>query len=113
MLYITESVCFSGEHNFTFTVDVKSFYTTIPNRDGFLALQHFVNIRPVLHPPTDTLLRLAELEYLNSFSFNGKHYNQIGGVAMGSRLGLNYACLLVEHIEKQIFDQYTGAKPVL
>ena len=112
MLYITESVFFSGEHNFTFTVDVKSFYTTISNRDGFLAFQHFINIRPVLHPPTRTL-RLAELEYLNTFSFNGKHYNQIGGVAMGSRLGLDYACLLVDHIEKQIFDQYTGVQPVL
>jgi len=32
---------------------------------------------------------------------------------MGSRLGLSYACLLVDHIEKHIFDQYTGTKPVL
>ena len=38
-------------------------------------------------------------------------YRQTGGVAMGSRLGPNYACLFMGHSEEQIFDQYTGMKP--
>ena len=32
---------------------------------------------------------------------------------MGSRLGPNYACLFMGHIEEQIFAQYTGTKPAL
>ena len=35
--------------------------TTIPNRDGLLALTHFLNKRAVLQPPTHALVRLAEL----------------------------------------------------
>ena len=38
MLRITESVRFLGEHNYVFTMNIKSLYTTIPNRDGLLAL---------------------------------------------------------------------------
>ena len=32
---------------------------------------------------------------------------------MGSRLGPNYACLFMGHIEEQIFDQYTRTVPAL
>ena len=32
---------------------------------------------------------------------------------MGSRLGPNYACLFMGHIEEQLFDQYTGTKAAL
>ena len=32
---------------------------------------------------------------------------------MGSRLGPNYACLFMGHVEEQIFAQYTGTKPAL
>ena len=95
-------------------MDVKSLYTVIPNGDVLLALTHFLNKRHVLQPLTRTLVRLAELALtLNTFSFNGNFYRQTGGVAMGSRLGPNYACLFMGHIEEQIFDQYTGTKPAL
>ena len=32
---------------------------------------------------------------------------------MGSRLGPNYTCLFVGHIEEQIFEQFSGNKPDL
>ena len=114
MLRIADSFRFPGTFNYVFTMDVKSLYTVIPNGDGLLALTHFLNKRQVLQPPTHTLVRLAELVLtLNTFSFNGNFYRQTGGVAMGSRLGPNYACLFMGHIEEQIFDQYTGTKPAL
>ena len=52
---------------------------------------------------------------LNSFSFNGKFYNQTGAVAKVSRLGPNYKCLFMGHIEDQIFkfDLYTRRTPDL
>ena len=92
----------TGPDRFVFTMDIKSLYTVIPNNDGLLALRHFLNKRPVQEPPSHTLVRLAELFLtLNSFSFNGDYFQQTGGVAMGSRLGPNYACLFVGHVEEQ------------
>ena len=41
------------------------------------------------------------------------HYRQIGGVAMGSRMGPNYACLFVGYIEERIRSTYTGFVPQL
>ena len=32
---------------------------------------------------------------------------------MGSRMGLNYACLFVGYVEQQILEQYTGFTPQL
>ena len=111
MLTILDSFRFRGEHRFIFTMDIKSLYTVIPNDEGLRALKYFLDEREVLDPPTHTLLRMAELVLtLNSFVFNGEHYKQIGGVAMGSKLGPNYACLFVE--EKMLRD-YTGIKPDL
>ena len=63
---------------------------------------------------THTLTRLAELVLtLNTFSFSGEYYRQIGGVAMGSKMGPSYACLLVGYIEEQIRVHYTGFVPQL
>ncbi len=41
---------------------------------------------------------------LNNFSFDGEHYQQISGVAMGTKMGPNYANLFVGFVEKQIFE---------
>ena len=104
----------TGPDRFVFTMNIKSLYTVIPNNDGLLAMRHFLNKRPVQEPPSHTLVRLAELFLtLNSFSFNGDYFQQTGGVAMGSRLGPNCACLFVGHVEEQIFQQYPGKKPDL
>ena len=95
-----------------FTMDVKSLYTVIPNDEGLRALQHFLDLRPVLEPSTPTLLRLAELVLtLNCFSFGDQYFKQTNGVAMGTKMGPSYANLFVGYIEHIIFQQYTGPKP--
>ena len=97
-----------------FTMDIKSLYTVIPNDEGFRALQYYLDKREILEPPTPTLLRMAELVLtLNTFEFNGEYYKQTGGVAMGSRLGPNYACLFVGYVEERMLSSYTGIKPDL
>ena len=61
-----------------------------------------------------TLVRLAELVLtLNAFSFDDQHCRKIGGVAMGSKMGPNYACLFVGYIEERIRSAYTGFVPQL
>lgn len=85
----------SPGQRFLYTMDIKSLYAVIPNNDGLQALAYFLDKRPVLDPPTSTLTRLAELVLtLSAFTFEGEHYRQIGGVAMDSKMGLNYTELL-------------------
>ena len=91
-------------------MDVKSLYTVIPHHDGLERLKFFFNKRTLLEPSTTTLIRLVELVLtLNNFSFDGEHYQQISGVAMGTKMGPSYANLFVAgYVEQQIHEQYTG-----
>ena len=99
---------------FLFSMDITSLYTVIPNDGGLQALAFYLDQRTVRDPPTNTLIRLAELVLtLNAFSFNGQYFRQIGGVAVGSKMGPNYACLFVGFIEGQIRTRYTGLVPQL
>ena len=104
MLNTLDSFRFSDDavKPLVFTMDIKSLYTVIPNGEGLRTLQYYLDKREVLEPPTDNLLRMAELVLtLNTFEFNGKFYKKTGGVAMGSRLGPNYACLFVGYVEER------------
>ena len=44
-----------------FTMDIKGLYTNIPNDYGLNAMKYFLEKRESQNPPTQTLLRLAEL----------------------------------------------------
>ena len=59
-----------------------------------------------------TLIRLAEIVLaLQNISFDGEHYQQISGVAMGTKIVPSYANLFVAYVEQHIFKQYTGQVP--
>ena len=107
-LQIFENISFQGQHRFIFTMDVKSLYTVIPHQDGLEALRFFFNQKTNQKPSTTTLVHLAELVLTLNFSFDGEHYWQISGFAMGTKMGPNYANLFVGYVEKQIFECYTG-----
>ena len=86
----------------SFTMDVKSLYTVIPHHNGLRALKFFLDKPLNKEPSTSVLVRLAELVLtLNNFSFDGEHYQQISGVAMGTKIGPNCANLFVGFVEKQ------------
>ena len=88
-------------------MDIKSLYTVIPNNDGLQALKYHLNLRPLQQPPTDTLIRQAELVLnLNSFEFDNEHYKQVGGIAMGTEMSPNYASLFVGHVERKMLEDY-------
>ena len=45
------------------------------------SLKYYLGQRPLQQPPTDALVRLAELDLnLNSFEFNNAYYHQVGGL---------------------------------
>ena len=115
-LNIPDSLRFrdGDEQRLVFTMDIKSLYRVIPNDGGLCAQQYYLDKREMLEPSTDTLLRLAELVLtLNTFELNGEFYKQTGGVAMGSRLGPNYAFLFVAYVEERVLSSYTGIRPEL
>ena len=108
-LQILESFSFTRSHQYLFTMDIKSLYTVIPNNDGLQALKCHLDLRPEQQPPTNTFVRLAELVLnLNCFDFDGNYYQQVGGVAMGTKMGPNYACLFVGYIERKMLQEYQG-----
>ena len=113
-LKIFRDFTFSGENKYIFTMGITSLYTAIPNNEGLLALKFYFDQRSTKEPSSETLLRLAELALtLNCFSFSIIHYQQINGVAMGTKMGPSYANLFVGYIENQFFNQYNGPQPKL
>ena len=103
-----------ARQGFLYAMDIKSLFTVILHNSGLEALKYFLIKRPVLDPPTVTLTCSAELVLtLNAFSFNNQFYHQVGGVAMSSKMGPNYACPLAGFIEEQICQLYTGTVPQL
>lgn len=104
----------TNDKKFIFTMDVKSLYTVIPHSEGLKALRHFFDKRAYKYPPTDTLIRLAELVLTtNTFKFQDKCYTQVAGVAMGTKMGPSYACLFMGYLEEMFFKSYHGPKPDL
>ena len=105
---------FSDENKIIFAIDITSFYTLIPNNEGPVqALKYFFNHRPVKKRTSETLIRLAELILtLSCFLFGDNYYNQINGVAMGTKRGPSHANLFVGYIENEFsFSKYYGPKP--
>ena len=95
-----------------FTMDVTSLYTVIPHQDGLLALQHFLDRRQNLDPPSHIIVRLAELVLsLNAFQFDGSFFRQKCGVAMGTKMGPSFANLFVGYVEMALFDSLPDPHP--
>ena len=77
------------------TLDVTSLYTNIPNEFGKQACKEgFDEFRPNprAKPSNISLLKLMDLILTkNNFDFNGQHYLQTGGTAMGTKMAPSYA----------------------
>ena len=75
-------------------MDVISLHTNFPHDDGILACSHVWDNRLINEPPTSYLVKLLSLILkCNNFKFNEKHYLQIQGTAMGTKMAPSYAFL--------------------
>ena len=93
------------------TIDVSSLYTNIPNQEGIQACstQLEQNRRGQLHPSNDHIIHLLELVLSkNNFDFNGKHYLQTGGTAMGTKVAPSFANLFMADFE----DKWVYTQPI-
>ena len=87
------------------SLDVTSLYTNIPQRLGIKSIR---TVGSALDPSTDytTVADLAQLVLENNiFKFNGDHYIQTQGTAMGTRMAPAYANIFMYTIEEKIIDQ--------
>ena len=89
------------------TFDVTSLYTNIPNDQGINAVHNFLKKHKPLYASVDTIiLLLSEVLTKNNFEFNGKHYLQVGGTAMGTKLAPSYANIFMGELEKKTIEAY-------
>lgn len=110
-LQIFKGFHFRGSQRLLFSMDVCSLYTSIPHEEGLVALKYFLDQRREQSPSSATILRLTELVLtLNHFVFNSEHYLQIKGVAMGSKIGPGYACIVLDTL-KNSYSHHTLVLP--
>ena len=77
----------------------------IPHEEGIDALRHYLSSNDESKPTSDTLCVLTELVLKNNFfEFNNKHYIQVQGTAMGTKMAPNYANSFMGHLEHRIWN---------
>lgn len=67
--------------------------------------RHRDSVQGQLHMRTITTLLRMVLQ-LNNFEFNGDHYLQVGGTAMGTRVAPTFANIFMAHFERQHVYSY-------
>ena len=95
------------ENTLLVTLDVTSLYTNIPNTEGISAVLDKVVRDKARILAARWIKELLELVLLkNNFEFNGSHFLQIGGTAMGTRVAPSLANIFMGKIEKKLLDSY-------
>ena len=89
------------------TLDVTSLYANIPHKEGIKACEDLLNTRSIPIPPTKDLCHLIHtILTTNNFTFNGSHYLQIHGTAMGTRMAPSYANIFMGHLEQSFLQTH-------
>jgi hypothetical protein len=88
-----------------FCMDVKGLYPSVPKSEGLEACRKALKSKMDHEIPTEEILTIIDLVLThNNFSFQSKHYVQTEGTAIGSRLGMNYACTYMGEWERQLLS---------
>ena len=98
---------------FLVSYDVNSLFTNIPLKETIkLAVDLIKTSYPNLKISIDNLTKLLKFAtYETHFLFNGKFYDQIDGVAMGSPLAPVLPNLFMGHKEKRWIENFQGTPP--
>ena len=81
------------------TMDVRSLYTNIPNKEGIEAVETTLKRKNIGTTIISTFLRLVLT--LNNFVFNNQNYLQIKGCAMGTKCAPSYANIFMGMFEER------------
>ncbi|MES9884726.1 MAG: GIY-YIG nuclease family protein [Sedimenticola sp.] len=86
-----------------FCFDVCKLYPSIPKKEGMDACEEAVAARSSKGiPDSDVISMITLVLDNNNFQFNGQHFLQVDGTAIGSRLGKNYACTYMRKWDEQL-----------
>ena len=108
-LYMLDSVGNLPANCLLVTLDVASLYTNIPNEEGCVAALESLNqYRGENSLPSNTYLikLLNRVLKCNNFDFNGNHYLQVGGTAMGTKVAPAYANTFMGWFEEKYVYSY-------
>ncbi len=92
--------------------DIASMYSNIPHDDAQTIIGQSLKDNEGLNygitrPSTESLMELAKIIFEgNYFKFDGKHYRQTCGLAMGSRASVSGSDIVVHHFERQLLEKY-------
>ena len=94
--------------------DVKSLFTSIPLQLALDCTETAINNSTIELPlPTDDLMDLLNLCLTSTyFQYNGKHYKQLHGTAMGSPVSVVVAEIVMQNIEELAFATYKRTLPL-
>ena len=97
-----------GKLTFLVSMDVASLYKSISQEEGITTVcTAYENVHnnnpPILTNYFKEMLRLILKE--NSFQFNGKNHLQIHGTAMGPKMAVAFANILMAGLETQILTK--------
>ena len=91
------------------TLDITSLYTNILHNEGIQSTKEMLAIHkpPNSLPQNSYIIELLEVVLTNNhFEFNGKHYHQVSGTAMGTKLAPSHANLFMTKFEEKYVYTY-------
>lgn len=91
------------------TFDVINSYSNISNSLGLKAIEYWIYRIPEKINNRflkEFILEAAEIVLINNtFTFNGKHFKQIKGTAMGTKMAPPYATLTLGYLEEKMYKE--------
>ena len=84
----------------------KRYTPSVPRKEARIACEKALQKCQKPSIPTVCVLNMLGLVLENNhFGFNGKNYIQTEGTAIGSHLGMNYACTYLGGWEQELFEK--------
>ena len=99
------------------TADVSSLYTNIPHNEGIKATMDALTTHKDALPkdkPDNIIIRTL-MEFIlenNYFDFMDKHYLQLQGTAMGTKMAPAYANIFMAQLEKRLTNNFMTNIPI-
>ncbi|XP_061180683.1 uncharacterized protein LOC133189301 [Saccostrea echinata] len=91
------------------TLDVINLYSNISSCLGLEAVEYWISKDPEKingRFSRDFILEATEIVLTNNtFTFNGKHFKQIKGTAMGTKMAPTYATLTLGYLEEKMYQK--------
>ena len=119
VVQIIESLDLSAHPNVTLvSLDVESLYLSIPQAIGIeMVLQRVFPTSPAhtTYKPLKNIIRdlLKIVVRDNTFRFHNQFYNQVKGVAMGTKCAPSFANLFLGTLEEKALATWSGPHPLL